>query len=73
MVVSSRRSSAVKVIGGLTAVLGVAALYNRVGTSYVSTASTLASASDTDTKAWMQRSDVQAMQKQKVRVYVCVR
>lgn len=65
--VDNRRATVVKVIGGLTAVLGVAAVYNYVGTSVPTASSALAASADSSSsKAWMMRSDVQAMRKQKV-------
>lgn len=65
--VETRRSTVVKVIGGITAVMGVAAVYNHVGASVSAPATTLAASAPGPTESWKLRSDVQAMQKLKVR------
>ena len=66
--VETRRSTVAKLVGGLTATFAVAAVYNHVGVSVSPSASTLAASSTTaPSEAWKLRSDVQAMQKLKVR------
>jgi len=65
--VETRRSTVAKLVGGLTATFAVAAVYNHIGVSVSPSASTLAASTTAPSETWKLRSDVQAMQKLKVR------